>query len=107
MCVEAIGRLSQLWEGSTNEDRNRLAHMIFDYIVFDLDERRIVDFKLKPRMDEFLVLRATTADELEECGKCDPGKSYSEHFPPEETAVFLQQLMFPQRKQVMRFSNRL
>ena len=74
MCMDAVSKLSQLWDGSANEDRNRMAHALFDYIVFDLDKRRIVDFKLKPWMDEFLVLRAATAEDLAKYGKCDPGR---------------------------------
>ena len=69
-----MGKLSQLWEGSPDEDRNRTAHTIFEYIACDVDERRIVNFKLKPWMDQFLVLRAATEEDLAKYGKCDPGR---------------------------------
>ena len=72
LCVEAIGKLSQLWDASSGEDRNRLAHTLFEYIVFDLDQRLIVDFKLKPWMDQFIVLRAAVLDDEAKYGKCDP-----------------------------------
>ena len=31
--------------------------MLFDYVVYDLDQRQIVDFRLKPWADRYLVLR--------------------------------------------------
>src|SRR6185436_14367809 len=34
LCVEAIGRLAQLWNACTNEDKNRMARQIFEYIVY-------------------------------------------------------------------------
>ena len=74
MCVDAIGKLSQLWDASSGEDRNRMAHTLFEYIVFDLDKRRIVDFKLKPWMDQFIVLSAAVLEDLAKYGKCDPGR---------------------------------
>lgn len=74
MRVDAVGKLSQLWDDSSNEDRNRMAHALFDFVVYDLDKRRIVNFKLKPWMDQFLVLHAATVESLANCGKCDPGR---------------------------------
>ena len=41
LCVEAVGKLSQVWEGSDGEDRNRLARNMFEYIVYDLDEQKL------------------------------------------------------------------
>lgn len=35
-----------------------MARNLFDFIVYNLDEQRIVDFRLKPWADRFLVLRA-------------------------------------------------
>src|SRR5690606_22261548 len=35
----------------------QMAHMLFDYVVYDLDQRQIVDFRLKPWADRYLVLR--------------------------------------------------
>ncbi len=40
------------------EDRQGLARSLFSEIVYDLDARRIVDFKLKPWADRFVVLSA-------------------------------------------------
>jgi hypothetical protein len=74
MCIDAVGKLSRLWDDSSNEERNRMAHALFDYVAYDLDKHRIVDFKLKPWMDQFLVLRAATAESLAKYGKCDPGR---------------------------------
>ena len=35
----------------------QVTHSLFDYIVYDLDTQRIVDFRLKPWADRFLTLR--------------------------------------------------
>jgi hypothetical protein len=76
LCVEALSKLSQLWEVSSNEDRNRMAHQLFDYVVFDLDSRRIVDFKVKAWAEHFIVVRAANleAEDKSMYGKCDPGR---------------------------------
>ena len=50
--------MGKLWEISSNEDRQGMVTMLFEYIEYDLDTRRITDFRLKPWADNFLVLRA-------------------------------------------------
>ncbi len=74
ICLDALGKLTQLWEGSTYEDRNRMAHNLFDHLIFDLDTRRIVDFKLKLWANQFVVVRAATLEDEEKYGKCDSGR---------------------------------
>jgi hypothetical protein len=58
LCMEAVDKLSRLWEISDPEDRRGLAHSLFESIVYDLDAQQIVDFRLKPWADRFLTLRA-------------------------------------------------
>jgi DNA invertase Pin-like site-specific DNA recombinase len=58
MCVEAISKLARLWEMGEQEDRQGMARTLFSYITYDIDTRRIVDFRLKPWADRFLILRA-------------------------------------------------
>ncbi len=36
-----------------------MARMLFEYVVYDLDRQQIVDFRLKPWADRYLVLRAS------------------------------------------------
>ena len=43
---------------TTGEDRKILAQSLFDEISYDLDRKRIVDFKIKSWAEPFLVLRA-------------------------------------------------
>lgn len=76
VCVEALRKLSDVWKGSNDEDRNRTARQIFEYLVYDLDEGRIVDFKLHPTLEQYLVLRAQVGlpEDEAECLKCDPGR---------------------------------
>ncbi len=40
-----------------------MVHNLFEELVVDLDARRIVDFKLKPWADRFLVLRMVLQEE--------------------------------------------
>lgn len=58
MCIEAVERIVRLWDASNDEDRQGLARSLFTSIVYNLDTRRIVSFKLKPWAERFLVLRA-------------------------------------------------
>ncbi len=59
MCIEAVDKLARLWEMSEPEDRQGLAQSLFEHIVYDLDAQQIVDFRLKPWADRFLVVRAS------------------------------------------------
>jgi hypothetical protein len=56
--IEMVKRLQQFWEISEGEDRKLLAHSLFDEIVYDMDRRRIIDFKVKQWAEPFLILRA-------------------------------------------------
>ena len=60
LCVDALARLVELWDESSDEDRHSLAMGLFEEIVFDLDLQQIVDFRLKPWADQFLIVRACT-----------------------------------------------
>jgi DNA invertase Pin-like site-specific DNA recombinase len=65
MCLHAIETITRLWEVSSDEDKQGMARHLFDSIVYDLDTQQIVDFKLKPWADQFLMLRAALyAEEL-------------------------------------------
>lgn len=72
MCLEALDTMGQLWDISDNEDRQGMVRNLFSYLVYDLDTRRIVDFRLKPWADRFLVLRAALYEEG------DPNKNASQ-----------------------------
>lgn len=58
MCIETVGRISTTWLHADAEDRRGLARSLFEYIVYDLDKRRIVDFRLKSWAERFIILRA-------------------------------------------------
>ncbi len=57
MCMEAIDRLSRLWDASTDEDKQGITRSLFEYIVYDLDRHRILSFRLKSWADQFVILR--------------------------------------------------
>lgn len=74
LCLDAVGKVSQLWEVGSSEERNRLPYRLRECIVFDLDKHQFVDIKRQPWADEFIVLRAAVAEDLAKYGKCDPGR---------------------------------
>src|SRR5437879_11267574 len=47
MCMETIDNLVRYWDGASNEDKQSLARMLFDYIVYDLNRKCIVNLQLK------------------------------------------------------------
>jgi hypothetical protein len=57
VAIEAVNQIATLWEGSGDEGRYHMACNLVEYLVYDLDERRIVDFRLKPWAANFMVLR--------------------------------------------------
>jgi DNA invertase Pin-like site-specific DNA recombinase len=57
-CMQMVKRIKEFWNITQGEDRKMLAHSLFDEIVYDLDRRRIVDFKLASWAEPFLILRA-------------------------------------------------
>jgi DNA invertase Pin-like site-specific DNA recombinase len=57
MCMEALNLISSVWDESSDEDRQQLARMMFEEIIYDLDQQRIVHFTLKPWAERFLDLR--------------------------------------------------
>lgn len=57
LCVESLGKLSALWNTDDAEQRQTLVRSLFSYLVYDLDARRIVDFRLKPWVARFLEVR--------------------------------------------------
>jgi hypothetical protein len=62
MCTDAIDKLARLWDTGDDEDKQGMARSLFSYLVYDLDARRIVDFRLKPWAERFLVLRSALYD---------------------------------------------
>lgn len=57
MCMEVLNMIESLWDESSDKDRQQLARMIFEEIIYDLDQQRIVHFTLKPWAERFLDLR--------------------------------------------------
>jgi len=57
MCMELINMIVSLWDESSDEDRQQLVRMIFEEIIYDLDQQRIVHFRLKTWAERFLDLR--------------------------------------------------
>lgn len=68
MCMEAVEKIARVWDISSDEDRQGLVRSLFEYVVYDLDKQRIVDFRLKGWADRFLVLGAALYDDDEGTG---------------------------------------
>lgn len=57
ICIEAVSKLANMWKRGTDEQKNGIARSIFESLTFDLDQQKIVDFRLKPWAEKFLVVR--------------------------------------------------
>lgn len=57
MCVDVVSKIVHLWESSDDEDKQGMARHLFESTTFDLDQQRIVNFKLKPWANRYMVLR--------------------------------------------------
>jgi len=71
-CIRAISNLATVWMNGEDEERQALAQNVFEYIVFDLDEQQITDFRLKPWADRFLVLSAELHKKDDDSGNKNP-----------------------------------
>ncbi len=58
LVVNAVNQIVRVWDGSNEKAKQDFVRVLFSSITYNLDTRRIVDFKLKPWADQFLVLRA-------------------------------------------------
>ncbi len=61
--MEVLAMMTDLWDESADEDKQQIARMMFEEIVYDLDRLEIVDFRLKPWAERFLILRAQLYDD--------------------------------------------
>jgi DNA invertase Pin-like site-specific DNA recombinase len=59
LCVEALQSFQRLWGVASGKQKQDLVRNLFDYILFDLNTRRITDFRLKAWADKFFVVRAS------------------------------------------------
>jgi hypothetical protein len=73
MALEAVNKIVTMWENSTEEDKQGLAKVLFERIVFDLDKQRIVDFRLKEWVEKYFVLRQDDRENDENNGGDNSG----------------------------------
>src|SRR5689334_10285006 len=59
LTTDMVANLIQNWHQSKPEVRRAFAHSVFDYLGYDLDSRRIVDFKLTPWAELLMQLKVT------------------------------------------------
>jgi len=48
LCIDPLSDLRQLWQIASDAERQILARLLFEDIVYDLDARRITACHLKP-----------------------------------------------------------
>lgn len=58
-CVTALTAVATEFAAGTPEKRQALVRSLFDYLVYDMDERRIKDFRLQSWADRYIVVRAS------------------------------------------------
>lgn len=64
-CMEILRRLKLYWADAEGEDKRILAHSLFEEIVYDMDGRQIIDFKVKAWAEPFLIYRAELLEDAE------------------------------------------
>lgn len=57
-CIQAFNRLKTTWNGSINEEKQQLAQGLFEKVIYDLDAKEIVGFRLHPWADSYLKVKA-------------------------------------------------
>lgn len=63
LCIEAVDKLHFIWQNSDDEDRQGFVRNLFEWVEYDLDARRITNFRLKPWADRFIILRGSLYDD--------------------------------------------
>ncbi len=66
LTTEIVANLANNWKDANGEMRRSLAHSLFDYIIYDLDTQRIVNFKLKPWVQLLMQLKITLSRDAPE-----------------------------------------
>jgi hypothetical protein len=92
LCMETVDKLKRLWDIATDEDKQGMVQMLFEYVEYDLDARRITDFRLKPWADKFLILRAA----LYETNLPHPGEAEKEENATEEETQSMARITPPE-----------
>ncbi|MEM6283009.1 MAG: recombinase family protein [Chloroflexota bacterium] len=63
MCMNVFNQMIEVWDSSSDEDRQNMAHMLFEHVIYDLDAQHIVGFRLKVWAERYLVLRSCLFDD--------------------------------------------
>ncbi len=81
--VQTLTDMDKNWNQATDEERQRFARSLFSELIYDLDARRIVGFKLKPWAEPFLQLRVALTELLPNENSNDPHseQKYSDLHP--------------------------
>ncbi|MCL4237625.1 MAG: recombinase family protein [Anaerolineae bacterium] len=91
MCIDAVEKLHFIWEQSNDEDRQGFVRNLFEWVEYDLDARRITNFRLKSWADRFIILRGALYEEDKRDGLGDdsdddgsPSEGKKELAPPSQ-----------------------
>jgi hypothetical protein len=83
LCVEAVDKLAFIWDHSDDEDRQGFVRNLFEWVEYDLDARRITNFRLKPWADRFIVLRGTLYANEKEASNEEASEDSAEDSAPQ------------------------
>lgn len=116
-CLNAFNRLVSLWGTASGEERLSLARGLFEYVVFDLDAKRIVDFRLHPWADQYLILRGEMYPDGENKNASSPSRNEATYDPSKihieqplrhkRPSDFFRAISFSQRVHIQRLANHL
>jgi DNA invertase Pin-like site-specific DNA recombinase len=60
--TQMVADFVQSWKRGNLEERRALAYGVFQYLIYDLDKQQVVDFKLKPWLEQVMQLKLTLED---------------------------------------------
>jgi DNA invertase Pin-like site-specific DNA recombinase len=94
LCMETIEQLKRGWDIAPDIDKQGMVRMLFEMVEYNLDTKRITDYRLKPWADNFVILRAALYEyenemphfreaRKDEIGEEEDTKNVSRIAPPE------------------------
>ncbi len=83
MAMDAVNKFAYVWDDSHVEERQKIVRSVFQEIVYDLSEKRIVDFRLHPWAERFLILRANLDAKIPQDPRAELSNKMVSKAPPE------------------------
>jgi DNA invertase Pin-like site-specific DNA recombinase len=108
MVLKALEKLVNEWATATPEEKQMLAHSLFQDIIYDLDTKRIIAFQLQSWADHYLEVRGNLYEVKASGANNDPSRTQLEHrILSVSTLEFTHTIAFPQNNKLKRLSTEL